>query len=75
MVVVGKMDIRTNVEPRHGEKFLILEIETGEYEIDADELAAADRARAKNPDAVLYIVRIGHPAAYRIGTSFARPRS
>lgn len=48
-------------------KFLVLEIETGEYEIDADEVAAVKRARAKRPNGAFYIVRVGHPVAYRLG--------
>jgi hypothetical protein len=62
-------NIRRLVEPTHNGKFLVLDIETGEYEIDSSELAAVDRAKAKNPKAVLYLVRVGYPAAYRLGTS------
>jgi hypothetical protein len=55
-------------------KFLVLDIETGEYELDADELVALQRARRKKPDAALYILRIGYPAAYRIGRAYAQSR-
>lgn len=48
-------------------KFLALDIESGEYEVDADERAAVQRIRAKHPDAVLYLLRIGQPTAYRLG--------
>lgn len=65
--------IHAAVEPGHEGKFLVVDIETGEYEIDADDLAALQRARSKNPDAALYIVRVGHRAAYRIGGSSLRP--
>ena len=58
--------ICAKVEAEHTGKFLIVDIETGMYEIDASELAAFDRARAKHPDAALYLLRIGHDAAYRI---------
>jgi hypothetical protein len=63
------------VEARERGKFLVLDIETGDYEIDSDELSALRRAKEKNPDAALYILRVGYPAAYRIGRSFARSRS
>jgi hypothetical protein len=49
-------------------KFLALDIETGQYEIDADELAALKRAKAKNPDAALYLIRVGSETAYKLGT-------
>ena len=59
--------IRVKVETSHQGKFLVLDIETGEYEIDISELAALKRAKAKNPNAALYILRVGHPTAYRLG--------
>ena len=66
--------LRAVVDARDRGKFLVLDIETGEYEIDVDELAALQRAKRKKPDAALYILRIGSPAAYRIGRAFAQPR-
>jgi hypothetical protein len=59
--------IRAQVEASHKGKFLVLNIETGEYEMDDDELAALKRAKAKNPDAALYILRVGYSTAYRLG--------
>ena len=59
--------IRAEVEPGHKGEFLVVDIETGEYELDVSELAAVKRAKAKNPDAALYILRVGYPAAYRVG--------
>lgn len=59
--------LRAQVEPGNTGKFLVIDIETGEYEIDQDELAALKRAKAKRPDAPRYLLRIGHPGAYRIG--------
>jgi hypothetical protein len=50
---------------------VVVDIETGTYEIDADDLAATKRALAKRPDAVLYGVRIGSPMVYRLGGRFA----
>jgi hypothetical protein len=48
-------------------KFLVLDIETGDYELDTDDLAAVQRARAKRPDGAFYVLRVGHSAAYRLG--------
>jgi hypothetical protein len=62
--------IRPSVEAQHEGKFLVLDIKTGAYEIDADDLVATKRALAKDPNAVLYGVRIGSPTAYRIGGRF-----
>ena len=51
----------------HG-KFLVVDIETGEYEIDVDSLAASKRARMKHPNAALYLMRIGYAVPYRLGS-------
>ena len=59
--------IRDKVYPSDKGKFLVLNIETGEYEIDVDELVALRRAKAKDPDAPLYILRVGYATAYRLG--------
>ena len=63
--------IRLYVEATHQGNFVVIDIETGDYEIDADDLAATKRALAKRPDAVLYGLRIGYPTAYRLGGCFA----
>ena len=60
-------EIRTKVERESHGKYLVLDIETGEYEIDQDDLVATKRLMARCPDAVLYGLRIGYPAAYRLG--------
>lgn len=59
--------IRPSVEREHFGKYLVLDIETGEYEIDQDHLAASNRAAAKRPDAILFTLRIGYPVGGRIG--------
>ena len=60
-------NIRDKVETKYKGKFLALDIETGEYEIDGDMLAALDRAKAKHAEAALYVVRIGFPSAVKLG--------
>lgn len=60
-------EIRDKLDANARGMFLVLDIETGEYEIDADQRAALKRARAKHPDAALYLLRVGYPSAYRLG--------
>ena len=59
------------VEAEYNGKFLVIDIETGAYEIDADDLVATKRLLANCPNAVIYGLRIGFPTAYRIGGRFA----
>ena len=61
-------EIRAEVdEEKDWGKPLVIDINTGHYEIDEDELAAARRAFARNPDAELYFMRIGFPAFGKMG--------
>jgi hypothetical protein len=64
--------IREKFEPQHNGKFLVLDIETGEYEIDGDSYAAYERAAARRPDAPFYLLRIGFPAAVTLGAQVGR---
>jgi len=51
---------------RRGE-FAAIDIESGQLEIDADELAAADRLLARLPDAQIWLRRIGSRYARHFG--------
>ena len=64
---IYEQEIRPKVEAEHKGKFLVLDVETGQYEIDRDDVTATKRALAKRPDALLYGLRIGYPTAYRLG--------
>jgi len=64
---IYEQEIRAKVETNNKGKYLVLDIESGGYEIDEEDLAATKRMMAKFPDAVLYGLRIGYPAAYRLG--------
>jgi hypothetical protein len=48
-------------------KFVAIDIETGAYEVDEDELAASDRLLARVPDAQIWLRRIGSRYAHRFG--------
>ena len=54
-------DIRPRVETEDNiGKFLIVDIETGDYEMDTDEFVASRRAHAKHPDGTFFGLRIGY---------------
>src|SRR4051812_16600036 len=52
--------IRQNVRPEDTGRFLIINVDTGDYEVDDDDRAAADRAHARDPDGAFFGMRIGH---------------
>ena len=64
---IYEQQIRKEIETGNRGKFVVIDIETGEYEIDEDDLQATKRALAKRPNAVLYGLRIGYPTAYTMG--------
>ena len=59
--------LRAELEPESSGKFVVIDVETGEYEVDADGDAASLRAFKRKPDGIRYGMRIGHRAWGRIG--------
>jgi hypothetical protein len=53
--------LRPELEPGHKGEYLVLDVETGEYELDEDECAAIRRARTSKPHTLFYILRVGFP--------------
>lgn len=68
---IYRQQIRGLVEQTNRGKYLVIDIETGDYEVDDDDLEATKRTLAKRPGAVLYGLRIGYPAAYTLGGHIA----
>ena len=68
-------EFRDRLEPEHTGEFLVLDVETGDHEIDSDQMAAILRAHAKHPDRASsrYTIRIGYDAVHVIGGAL-RPR-
>ena len=60
--------IQQLVEAEHHGKFLVMDIDTSEYEMDTDEDAALDRMEVRNRNGRLYLLRIGYPASLFIGS-------
>jgi len=60
-------EVRANVEPDHNGEFLVIDVETGEYELAATAVEGMDRIQERRPDAPLYIVRVGSQTAYKLG--------
>ena len=60
-------DIRPQVIDEHRGEFLVLDVESGDYEVDEDMLLAGDRLKTRRPGGRYYGIRVGYPAAYTIG--------
>ena len=59
--------IRGLVEPMEKGKFVVIDVESGDYEIASEDITAVLRLRERRPNAVTYAVRVGYQAAYRLG--------
>lgn len=64
---IYERDIRPRMKPEHDGMFVVIDIESGAYEIDADEMAASDRLSARFPYAQAWLKRVGRPYVYRFG--------
>ena len=54
-------------ERNHWGQFLVVDIETGDFEIADEDIDATDTILKRRPDAILYGIRIGDEVAYRFG--------
>jgi len=64
---IYKDEVRRQLKADDEGKFAAIDIETGMYEIDVDELAACDRLRARVPEAQIWMVRVGSRSVHRFG--------
>ena len=60
-------DILPKLAAKDVGKFLAIDIETGAYEIERDELKAGNKLRARIPEAQIWMVRVGYRSVHRIG--------
>lgn len=58
-----EQQIRPQLRREDDNKYVVLDIETGDYEIDADDYTAAMRLRARRPTGKFWLERAGHPTA------------
>ena len=64
---VGKAryaEIRAEMEAKHWGKMVVIDVHSGDYEIDSDDLTATMRLLERQPAAMTWGERVGYPAAY-----------
>jgi hypothetical protein len=64
---IYESSVRPRLKPSDEGRFVAIDIETGEHEIDAEELTACDRLRARLPEAQIWMVRVGSRYVHRFG--------
>jgi hypothetical protein len=67
--------LRSQVEASNVGRYIVIDVDTGHYQIGDDYHTTARRILDQNPDAALGVLRIGHRAVGRIGirTQTAKP--
>lgn len=59
--------IRATVEKDHAGEYLVMDITSGQFVVGPDRMAVSNEARRRFPGGTRFLMRIGHPAAIRIG--------
>jgi hypothetical protein len=59
--------VRGRVESANPGRIVAIDVDSGDFELAEDSLAAANRLLARRPDAQIWCVRIGCPAVHRFG--------
>ena len=57
--------IRSMVEPKDKGKFVVIDVYSGDYEIEDRDGVATVRLLKRRPGAMTWAVRVGHATAYR----------
>lgn len=58
-------EVRPVLRPEDDGKFVAIAVDSGDYEIDADDYTAVMRLRARRPDGEFWLMRAGYSAAYK----------
>ncbi len=58
--------VRPVLRPEDDGKFVAIDIDTGDHEIDEDDYTAIKRLQSRRPSAEIWLGRVGQPAAYRM---------
>ena len=61
--------IKPSLRPEDDGKFVAIDVETGDFEIDQDDYTAIARLRGRKPGADVWLIRAGYPTTYRMGAS------
>jgi len=66
--------VTPTLRPEDKGKLVAIDIESGEFEIDTKGYDASQKLFDRIPDAQIWLVRVGYPAAVRIGYGVSRSR-
>lgn len=59
--------VRPNLSPKDAEKYVAIDVESGEYELDHDEMRAVNRLRRRIVDPQVWLSKLDTGYLYRLG--------
>jgi hypothetical protein len=62
----------TKLRPEDDGKFIAIDVNSGAFEVDADDFTATERLLRRQPNARMWLGRVGRKAAYRLGARLVR---
>ena len=67
-------EVRPNLTAADADKFVAIDIETGEYELDKNEMKAVGRLRKRLPDPQIWLMHLALGHLHRFGGHGSRGR-
>ena len=64
---IYERDIRRQVEATHHGNIVAIDVDSGDYAIAENVVAAWERLVSRHPDGGFWFVRVGYPAVYHLG--------
>jgi len=64
---IYEREVLPRTKPADAGKYALIDIETADFEIDRDEIAASDRLLSRHPDAQVWMRQVGSRYARRFG--------
>ena len=59
-------EMRSELEANAWGRMVVIDVNSGDYEIDDDDLTATTRLMKRRPGAITWGELVGHPAPYRV---------
>ena len=66
-------DIRDKVEPTEKGKVVVIDVNSGDWEIDADDATALFKLLERRPNAFTWAERVGYSSVYKMGLRLTGP--
>jgi len=67
---IFEAQIEARLTGQNPDDFLLIDVLSSDYEVASDEISGRSKLRARRPDAIVYLRRVGDEAAYTVGGGY-----